>query len=150
VPRIPPVLDDALGFNLYRVAQLFRGELMRALADYGLTPEQWQVMQALWSTDDDLTQNDLAHLTVKDKHTTSRILGRLERDGWIQRRPHPDDGRALVVEPTPSAQALRDEVPPILVEHFEGEGGVLDCLSHDERSELMRLLKTLRRHIGDA
>lgn len=150
MPRIPPVLDDALGFNLYRVAQLFRAELMAALADYGLTPEQWQVMQALWSTDDDLTQNDVAHLTVKDKHTVSRMLGRLERDGWIEKRPHPDDGRAVVVEPTARARALRNEVPPILIQHFEGEGGVHAALDDGELAELMRVLKKLRRHLGDA
>ena len=147
--RIPPVLDDALGFNLYRVAQLFRTELMRVLADYGFTPEQWQVMQALWSTDESLTQSDIAHLTVRDRHTVSRMLGRMERDGWITRRTHPDDGRAYVVEATAQALAVRDEVRATLIEHFEGQHGVLACLSPDQTAELMTLLKTLRTHLGD-
>ena len=141
---IPPVLDNALGFNLYRVAHLFRNELVRALADYGLTPEQWQVMQALWSTDDTLMQNDVAYLTMKDRHTVSRILARLERDGWIERRPHPDDARAFAVVPTESAVRRRHEVPRVLVEHFDGIYGVLD---EGEADELMRLLRKLRQRL---
>ena len=99
---------------------------MRALADYEMTPEQWQVMQALWSTEEDLTQNDVAHLTLKDKHTVSRILKRLERDGWIVKRPHPEDARAHVVEPTKRAWTLRGEVPRKLNAHFDGILEVLD------------------------
>ena len=145
--RIPHVLDNALGFNLYRVALLFRNELMHALADYRMTPEQWQVMQTLWSTDDDLNQNEIAHLTLRDKHTVSRILARLERDGWITRRPHPTDARAHIVEPTDQAKALRDEVPRKLFAHFED---VLAVLDEGEEEELLRLLKKLRRKLRDA
>lgn len=147
VRAIPSILDDALGFNVYRVALLFRGELMRGLADYEMTPEQWQVMQALWSTDEDLTQTDVAHLTLKDKHTVSRILKRLERDGWITRRPDPSDARAYLVEPTKRAWALRDEVPQRLNAHF---ADILGVLEESESEELVRLLKKLRRRLRDA
>lgn len=143
---IPPVLDDALGFNVYRVALLFRNELMRALADYAMTPEQWQVVQALWSTTEDLTQNDVAHLTLKDKHTVSRILKRLERDAWITRRPHPDDARAYIVEPTKRAWTLRDEVPRRLNKHF---AAIFDVLDDGERDDLLHMLKKLRHRLRD-
>ena len=143
---IPSVLDDALGFNLYRVALLFRNELMHALADYALTPEQWQVLQALWSTEDDLNQSEIAHLTLRDKHTVSRILGRLERDGWIAKHPDPDDARAHIVQPTERADALRQDVRHALFDHFEG---ILAVLSEKEEEELMRMLKKLRRTLGD-
>lgn len=146
MPRIPSILDDALGFNLYRVALLFRQELMAALSDHGLTPEQWQVMQTLWSTDEDLNQNEVAHLTLRDKHTVSRILARLERDGWIEKRPDPSDGRAHLVRLTKQAEALRDDVPQKLFAHFEG---VLSVLDGAEEEELLRLLKKLRRHLRD-
>lgn len=143
---IPPVLDDALGFNLYRVALLFRRELMRALADYDLTPEQWQVMQTLWSTDGDLNQSEVAHLTLRDKHTVSRILARLERDGWITKQPDPNDARAFIITPTERALALRRDVPDRLISHF---AGILDVLDAGEEETLLRLLKKLRRRLRD-
>lgn len=145
--RIPLVLDDALGFNLYRVALLFRRELMRALSDYELTPEQWQVMQTLWSTDEELNQNEVAHLTLRDKHTVSRILSRLERDGWIVKKPDPSDARAHIIVPTNEAQTLRDEVPTKLLDHFKDIQSVLDDA---EEEELLRLLKKLRRRLRDS
>jgi DNA-binding MarR family transcriptional regulator len=145
--RIPPVLDDALGFNLYRVALLFRRELMRALSDYELTPEQWQVMQTLWSTEEELNQSEVAHLTLRDKHTVSRILSRLERDGWIVKQPDPDDARAHIIVPTNEAQTLRDEVPTKLLDHFKDIQSVLDDA---EEEELLRLLKKLRRRLRDS
>ena len=147
VSRIPTELDNALGFNLYRVALLFRNELTRALADYHMTPEQWQVMQALWSTDDDLNQSEIAHLTLRDKHTISRILARLERDNWITKRSHPSDARAYIVEPTAQAEALQHEVPRKLYAHF---ADILAVLEEGEEAQLLYLLKKLRQRLGDA
>jgi MarR family transcriptional regulator, lower aerobic nicotinate degradation pathway regulator len=144
--RIPAVLDDALGFNLYRVALLFRRELMNALAEYELTPEQWQIMAALWSTDEPLSQNAVADLTLKDKHTVSRILGRLERDGWIDRQTDPRDSRSLLVRPTPWADERRERVPAALNGHFDP---ILGSLDPEEREQLLRLLKRLRGTLGD-
>lgn len=143
---IPPVLDDALGFNLYRVALLFRRELMQALSDYELTPEQWQVMQSLWATEETLNQSDVGQLTLRDKYTVSRILSRLERDGWIRKEPDPADGRAHIIVPTEKANSLREEVRSKLFGHFEE---IYEVLSDDEEEELMRALKKLRRHLSD-
>jgi MarR family transcriptional regulator, lower aerobic nicotinate degradation pathway regulator len=144
--RIPAILDDALGFNLYRVALLFRRELMQALAEYELTPEQWQIMVALWSTDEPLSQNEIAELTLKDKHTVSRILGRLERDGWIERRTDPRDTRYLLVRPSAWAYERRERVPAVLNRHFDP---ILGSLEVDERAQLLRMLKRLRATLGD-
>ena len=55
-PQIPAELQDSLGYNLYRVSLLFRRELIRALSEYGLTPEQWQVLVVLWSSDHPVSQ----------------------------------------------------------------------------------------------
>ncbi len=46
IPALP-ALEESLGFNLDRVAQLYRRELIRVLAIYDLTPEQWQILAAL-------------------------------------------------------------------------------------------------------
>jgi len=144
--HIPDPLNDALGFNIYRVALLFRKELIHALADYALTPEQWQVMQALWSTNERLNQNDIAHLTLKDKHSVSRMLARLERDGWIVRQSDPTDARATLIAPTAQANRLRETVPSQLYAHFDS---ILSVLSASEGEQLLALLQKLRIRLGD-
>jgi DNA-binding MarR family transcriptional regulator len=144
--HIPDPLNDALGFNIYRVALLFRKELIHALSNYALTPEQWQVMQALWSTSERLNQNDIAHLTLKDKHSVSRMLARLERDGWIVRQPDPTDARATLIAPTAQADQLRETVPSQLYAHFDP---ILSVLSTNEGEQLLALLQKLRIRLGD-
>src|ERR1700730_1400700 len=41
-----------------------------------------------------------------DKSTASRVIGTLERKRYVRRSPHPDDGRAVVLEVTPTGQRL--------------------------------------------
>ena len=144
---IPRELDDALGFNLYRVALLFRRELMRALERYLLTPEQWQVLVALVQGAGSLEQHELAELTLRDKHTLSRIVARMERDGWIARRPHSRDRRVTLVQPSRRARAEMDSVRKHLFEHFTP---ILAQLSRAEHAGLMASLKKLRGYLERA
>jgi DNA-binding MarR family transcriptional regulator len=141
---IPRELDNALGFNVYRVALLFRRELMRALQDYALTPEQWQVLIALTQSGQSLEQHELGELTLRDRHTLSRMLARMERDGWIERRPDRRDGRVVRVRSTARARAEVKAVRARLWEHFTP---ILGVLTPAEQSGLLTLLKRIRRHL---
>lgn len=143
---IPHVLDNALGFNVYRVGLLFRRELMRALSDYKLTAEQWQVMATLWATDRPLKQSEIVHLTLRDKPSVSRIVQRLERDGWIEKQDDPQDGRVTIILPTPKGIALKEQVPDKLYSHFQE---VLKDFGKDDQKTLMMLLKKIRYILGD-
>lgn len=134
-------LEDSLGFNLDRVALLFRRELVRALAELNLTPEQWQVLAALSAHPGGLTQGDIAALTFKDKHSVSRMLGRMERAGWIARHGHPTDARASSVV----LSSRGSEIPRVrtaLRRHF---ARINALLSETQRRELLSLLRVLRR-----
>lgn len=147
MPRqIPQILDDAIGFNVYRVALLFRSELQDALSDYKLTPEQWQVMQTLWSSDEMLNQNDIAHLTLRDKHNVSRMLARMEKNGWIQRERDPDDGRAYIIKSTEQAQEKKEGVRNHLLEHF---AKIFINFDQRELDQLLLILKKFRRLLND-
>lgn len=145
-PRIPSVLDDALAFNLDRVATFFRRELMEALADYDLTPEQWQLMSVLWGNEGGLSQQEITDLLAKDKHNISRMIRRLEAKGWLERQPDPADARALTVRTTPLGSSLQEPITRTLDNHF----GHLDLgLSDAERTRLVKMLKVLRTRLRD-
>jgi len=138
---IPVELEDAVGFNLYRVALLFRRELMLALKEYELTPEQWQVLVALKSASSDVNQQDLCALTLKDKHAMSRMLTRMERHGWVQRRPDPNDSRAVLMRSTSKGHDHVEIIRRQLVAHFEP---ILGALSPEDTAHLLRCLHTFR------
>ena len=138
---IPEALDDALGFNLDRVATFYRHGLMRALTEYDLTPEQWQIMSVIWGNDRALTQQDITRLLAKDKHNISRMIRRLETKGWLVREPSPDDARALLIHSTQLGESVKAEVPKKLYAHFDQ----LDIgLSGEEQAQLLELLKRMR------
>jgi len=53
-----------------------------------------------------LTQNDLADALNLDKSTVSRVVDGLEKKGHARRRPHPEDGRAVLLEATALGRRL--------------------------------------------
>jgi DNA-binding MarR family transcriptional regulator len=138
---VPKALDEALGFNLYQVALLFRRDLMRALAQHGLTPEQWQILVALEERGDGLNQQEVAALTLKDKHSVSRILARMAAAGWVKRVKSQVDGRAVVVQGTARSRAALGPMVGSLDGHFRR---VNAALTVTERRHLLGLLRRLR------
>jgi DNA-binding MarR family transcriptional regulator len=143
---IPSILNDALGFNVYRVNLLFRRELMQALSQYEMTPEQWQIMSILWSSETAPKQSDIVRDTLKDKYTLSRIIHRLERDGWVTKTVTAQDRRATEIHLTEKGRSLREEITSRLTGHF---GTILKDFKQEEYETLLRLLKKLRGILRD-
>lgn len=138
-------LNDQLGYNLYRAALLFRRELIRCLRDYALTPEQWQTLASLWAKGA-LSPTELAHVTLQDLPSISRMLSRMEENGWVRRVPDPDDGRSFRVELTKDGRRLERVLPATLTEHFDAE---LAEFPESRQKRLLQLLQELREVLGD-
>jgi DNA-binding MarR family transcriptional regulator len=66
-----------------------------------------------------MTLNDLSAVLYVDKSTASRVVDGLERKGYVGRKRHPDDGRAVLVESTPRGSQLCREVRDDLWEDCE-------------------------------
>ena len=143
---IPAILDNALGFNLDRVANVYRQELMRALSDYDLTPEQWQIMALVWNSDAPLNQQEITDLLAKDKPNISRMIRRLEVKGWLERRPDPNDARAFHIYPTKLGLERKDDVPKTLYAHFDALESGLD---QAQKRDLVEALQTVRRYLSE-
>lgn len=136
---LPHELEQSLGFNLDRAAVLLRRELIRALAPEGLLPEQWQILIVL-SHAEELSQQQLADVLLADKHAMSRMLARMERDGWVQRRPSPDDSRSQRVRLTrKSVDRLQGMVATVRA-RFKSR---LRPMPTEDRDRLLGLLRQL-------
>lgn len=119
---------------------------MKALSDYEMTPEQWQVMATLWN-DNELTQTEIVELTLKDKHSVSRIIQRLIDKGWIKKVTNPKDRRSTIIRLTKKGSRLEDEIPKKLLGYFES---FHKALGKDNQHQLIALLKKVRTLLGDA
>ena len=120
-----------------------RQEMYRRFARLGLamTPEQWAVLVRLWERDG-RTQNDLSEVTLRDKHTISRMLDGMEERGWLVRRADPNDGRGRMVFLTQAGLALEAQLVPL------ARDLVTDVLRGIDAADLEVTLRTLRR-MGD-
>jgi DNA-binding MarR family transcriptional regulator len=80
-------------------------------------------------------------------HPTSitSIVQRLEADELVTRRPHPNDGRAILAEITDAGRTLVEVATADLV----GADFALGALSDEQLAELSALLRPVRRAAGD-
>ena len=107
----PPLTD--VGYLLNKATRHLRLRLAEALAGTGLTPQQAAVLLAIGrSIDGRLTPRTIAESVDTDQATTSGLLERLTRDGWLRSEPHPDDGRSRLIGLTEKAEQALPAVLP--------------------------------------
>jgi DNA-binding MarR family transcriptional regulator len=99
--------EQSAGFLANHMARLFARGLAERIRPLGLAPAQFMTLLALWE-EDGLTQGDLFRRLDVEQATMANTLTRMERDGLIERRPHPEDGRAQVVRLTAKGRSLRE------------------------------------------
>lgn len=138
-------LNNNLGYNLYRAYLLFHRELIRALKGYGVTPEQWQVLIILWNHGS-VTPTQISRVTLQDLPTISRMLVRMERDGWILREQNEDDGRSFHVILTEKGRKSKNEMIIQLDNHFAGYLKGVPRQTHDDIKNELQHLRSL---LGD-
>lgn len=144
--QIPDFLNDALGFNLMRAHLLMKREMTKVLNNFSLTTEQWSIMGVLWYSDKPLKQAELVQLTLKDKFSTSKIISKLEKDGWVKKKPDKEDSRVTLVVPSKKSEKIKEQIQIAIKEHFDK---VLTDLSEDERKTMVNQLKKLRTILGE-
>ena len=96
--RLPPLLRRAW----YGLNQAFR----RRIAHTGVTPDQFTALRTLLEGDPGgLTQRELTVQMSSDPNTVASLLERMEKSGWVERRPHETDRRAYRIRVLPSGAA---------------------------------------------
>ena len=137
-------LTKTLGFNLNRLSILFRRHLIRALKEYDLQPEGWQVLASLHSQKGPISQGELAKITLKDKHALSKMLERMESHDWVVRENHPSDSRVKLVKMSPKAEQEFDSIKEKLLQYFKKLTGDFGKSDHDQLLKLiLKLLATV-------
>jgi len=96
------------GFLANQMARLFAHALAEELTPLKLAPAQFMALLELWEREG-LTQKDLVLRLDVEQATMASTLNRMERDGLILRRPHPEDSRAQLIFLTPQAKNLKEQ-----------------------------------------
>jgi DNA-binding MarR family transcriptional regulator len=100
---------STLGFLFSDIARLLRRNVDRRLQALGLTQAQWRAIARL-SRNEGMTQIDLAESLEIQPITVTRLVDRMEKAGWVERRDHPHDRRAVQLFLTPRSQPILAEM----------------------------------------
>jgi DNA-binding MarR family transcriptional regulator len=103
---------------------------------------EYDVLAALSRSGPDhrLTPTELYRSVLVSSATMTERLDRLERRGFITRRPAGRDRRSVLIELTPAGRAVFDQAHPDLL---ATEATLLDGLPRQDRAALSRLLAKL-------
>ena len=128
--------------DIARCAALYRQEELAAL---GLKSCHASYLSAICDTPG-ITQDQLARRIFINKSNVARQLVILEEDGFVERRPSPEDKRAIQVFPTHKA---RDCMPEIARIFRSWEDFVAQDLSVEERKCLVSMLEKMKSRSAD-
>lgn len=128
---------NSAGFLVNHTARLFAEGLRRRIAVLGIVPGQFPVLLELWEKDGQ-TQKQLVVKLDVEQATMANTLARMERDGLIIRKEHPEDGRAKLVQLTPKARSIRDQA---YVAANETNAEATRDFSDEERRQFLHLMR---------
>lgn len=127
---------------LLRTAEVVRSHFERALAPYGVTLQQFNVLRILRGAGPDgLPTLEVGARMVERTPGVTRLIDRLEVKDLVERTRSADDRRVVFCRVTDSGLALLDAIEDVVVRADET---ALGALSSTEQEELIGLLDRAR------
>lgn len=133
-------IERSIGFLLSKGYQRAWALMREEIEVYDLTPPQFGLLAFLWQQDG-LTQVELSENGQIDRTTVGGLIDRLEKNGMVERKPHPQDRRAYRIHLTERGKALE---APLSECAANALAKLTNGLSPDEIHELTRMLLILR------
>ena len=103
---------ESLDALFAQICRLKHARVHTLLETLGLYRGQPSVLQALWEQEG-LMHTELARRLQVQPATITKMLQRMERAGFVERRPDPDDQRVSRVYLTESGRAVRADVQQV-------------------------------------
>ena len=88
-----------------RMTTLFRDRLEEQLRSMGITAAQLQLLAAL-TKEPGSSGAHISRFCQVTPQTTHALLAAVEKRGWIERAPHPENARVLLATLTPQGQRV--------------------------------------------
>ena len=124
--------------NLFKAADLLMELHNRHTRDeYGLSQAAREVLAVVEGAREPLEPTVIAGRLLITTGAMTSLLDTLEKRELIRRLPHPDDRRKLLVDITPAAQEIVDDLLPSL--HLRERDVISAGLSAAEQQQLLQL-----------
>lgn len=127
--------DEYIGYVLSDVARLIRTVFDRRVRDIGLTRAQWLVLTRLYRRPG-ASQTELADMLEIDRASAGRMIDRMQKNGWVERRADTGDRRVNRLHLTADARRAHRDMWAIAEATVDD---ALAPLSAAERDQFTRL-----------
>jgi DNA-binding MarR family transcriptional regulator len=132
--------------SLMRAHQILLARVDATLTPFGLTFARFEVLMLLdFSRTGRLPLSRIGERLQVHPASVTNAIDRLEEAGFVQRIPHPNDGRTTLAAITRSGRRLVRRAAAALNNDVFGEVGV----PADDAATVVDVLATLRRNAGD-
>ena len=130
-------LETLVGYNARRAALAVIGVFLVRMEEFGLRPVDFSVASLIVHNPGITSRQLCGALGILPPNLVALVNG-LQKRGLITRLPHPTDGRAMGLHPTPQGLKLMREAEKAAAEL---ENQATGRLTAAERKTLMRLLQ---------
>ena len=150
-PGMPTALSrNNVGFLLSKAGQRWNEVLAERFAARGFAevrPAYGSILIPLFE-EDGLRMSELARRARLSKQTLTTLVPRLERDGLIERRGDPGDGRAALVFLTARARAFAPVAAAVLTELEDEMARLVSVRDLATTTRVLRTLMDLGRDVA--
>lgn len=140
-------INNRLFFRLFQAANTLHTKGTQALAEFGVTTQQWSVLGALSrpQATGGMSVSDLSRYLLVSRQNLSGLLTRLESEGYLERVTGEEDRRSRKVRLTPKGEELWTALAAP-IEHFYDLA--LVGLSFDDRLAFVHYINLLQKNMS--
>ncbi|PBB05801.1 MarR family winged helix-turn-helix transcriptional regulator [Salimicrobium humidisoli] len=142
------VMDESPGYQLFQASRVMNAKLNENFKKIGhtLTYEQWQIMSRLYGKEGQ-TQRMIAVSIERDEAGTSRLLGRMEKAGYIYRYVNPEDKRRNYIYPTEWARQEEEKLNRTALDTIDE---ACAGMTEEEKRSGQLFLEKIRNNLGSS
>ncbi|MCK9992828.1 MAG: hypothetical protein Dbin4_01348 [Alphaproteobacteria bacterium] len=137
---------QSLGFLLHDISRLMRRDFNRRIGGFELTQVQWRTLAHL-ARHEGVRQVALAEILEIQPITLARLIDRLQALELVERRPDPDDRRAIQLYLTSKAQPVLDA---LWEQSAQTRETALEGFSEAQREDLIAMFIRMKANLGGA
>lgn len=133
--------NESIAVMVERASLKFNKISYQVLASYCVTPSQFRIMDfVIEKPNDSVRQIDIENYFSLSNPTVTGIVQNLEKKGFIEKIPNPNDGRSKVLHITEKGFELQKNLERL---NNEMENRFTEKLNSEEKAQLLTLLKKI-------
>ena len=141
------ILNKQVGVVLNLVHNRFKQHISNNFQENGfnITPEQFLIMDAIWN-EGTMSQQQLAHIILKDKNSVVKLIDGLEKKDLVQRVANKVDRRQNLIELTPHAWEIKEKLTQVAITSIDQ---IINGITQDEMATFIKVLSKMARNMNE-